>query len=182
MARGTSADNSRLIFGGILVCILLGIYVYLITVALRVVLGTIPPDSFTPTMASTLSLIGGLVSALVIAELAVTTPGQPPGARILGPDPTIGAKRVVLGVVVLYLAVWTMTGLAAFIWAFLKNQGVVATLTDLGQSWIGVAIAAGYSYFGIKPGQGGGSPASQGGGSPASQAGKGVAAASEAVF
>jgi hypothetical protein len=153
-------DNSRLIFGGILVCILLGIYVYLIAVALRVVLGSIPPGSFTPEMASTLTLIGGLVSALVIAELAVTTPGEPPGARILGAHPTAGAKRVVLWVVMLYLGVWTITGLAAFVWGFLRNQGLVGALTDLGQSWIGVAIAAGYSYFGIKPGQ----PTKQGGG------------------
>ena len=148
-------NNSKLIFGGLLVTILLGIYVYLVDVALNVVLGRNPADSFTPQMASTLSLIGGLVSALVIAELAVTTPGELPGARVLGPNPTPGAKRVVVWVVILYLGAWTLTGLTAFIWGFLRNNTTVAAFTDMGQSWIGVAIAAGYSYFGIKPGQGG---------------------------
>jgi hypothetical protein len=146
-------DNSKLIFGGILVTILLGIYVYLVAVAMSVVLGRIPLASFTVQMASTLSLIGGLISALVIAELAVTTPGELPGARILGPNPTPGARNVVVLVVVLYLTVWTLTGLAAFIWGFLRHNGVLPALTDMGQSWIGVAIAAGYSYFGIKPSQ-----------------------------
>jgi len=149
-------DISKLVFGGVLVIILLGIYVYLVAVALMVVMGSVPRESFTPEMASTLSLIGGLVSALVIAELAVTTPGEPPGARILGERPTEGARNVVVWVVTLYLVVWTVTGLAAFIWGFLRHQGVLAALTDMGQSWIGVAIAAGYSYFGIKPGQSGG--------------------------
>src|SRR6266852_3000788 len=149
-------DNSKLTFGGVLVTILLGIYVYLVYVALSVVLGRFSRESFTPEMASTLSLISGLVSALVIAELAVTTPGEFPGARILGAKPTAGARHVVEWVVILYLAVWTVTGLAAFIWGFLRHQAVLSALTDMGQSWIGVAIAAGYSYFGIKPGPGGG--------------------------
>jgi hypothetical protein len=44
-----------------------------------------------------------------------------------------------------------LAGLAAFWVGYLRHQGALPALTDLGQSWLGVAIAAGYSYFGIKP-------------------------------
>lgn len=145
-------NSAKMIFGGILVTILLGIYVYLVLMAVLVVKGALARESFTAEMASSLSLIGGLVSALVIAELAVTNPGETPGTRILGAEkPAAATNRVFVTAVFLYLTVWTLAGLVAFILGYLQHQGELTALTDMGQGWIGVAIAAGYSYFGIKP-------------------------------
>lgn len=139
-----------------MVTILLGIYAYLVWIAVRVVTGWVPFESFTPQMASTMSLIHGLVAALVVAELAITAPGEPPGSRIIAANPTPGAKRIVKPVILAYLFIWTGAGFAAFFWGFLRHSGTLSALTDLGQSWIGIAIAAGYAYFGIQPGKGGG--------------------------
>jgi hypothetical protein len=33
----------------------------------------------------------------------------------------------------------------------LNHPGQVQPLTDLGQAWLGLAAAAAYSYFGVKP-------------------------------
>jgi hypothetical protein len=81
--KATLADAKAMLIG-LLVTILLVIYGYLVVMAVLVVTGRLPLTSFTAEMASTLSLIGGLVAALVIAELAITKPGEPPGTRILG--------------------------------------------------------------------------------------------------
>jgi hypothetical protein len=151
-----SSDNTKLLFGGFLVTILLLIYAYLVSIAVLVVTGRISFDNFTPQMASTMSLIHGLVAALVVAELAITAPGEPPGTRILAANPTPGAKRIVKPVIIAYLAIWTAAGLAAFFWGFLRHAGTLSALTDLGQSWIGIAIAAGYAYFGIQASKSGG--------------------------
>ena len=71
------------VFGGAIAVILLGIYLHLIRVAYQVVdcLSTAGCTKYTTTsfndgMAQALALVGGLVSALVIAELAATKPGS----------------------------------------------------------------------------------------------------------
>lgn len=51
----------------------------------------------------------------------------------------------------LYLLIWVITGLAAFVVGSMQHDRVLQPLTDLGQSWLGLAVAAGYAYFGIKP-------------------------------
>ena len=50
-----------------------------------------------------------------------------------------------------YLAVWIFTGLWAFIKGVMVHPKVLQPLTDLGQAWLGLAVASGYAYFGIKP-------------------------------
>ncbi len=102
-------------------------------------------------MTSALSLIGGLVSALVIAELAITEPGKAPVARVLDSDASVSAARFVKIVTGIYLLVWVVAGLTAFVVGYLQHPGVLQPLTDLGQSWLGLAVAAGYAYFGIQP-------------------------------
>ena len=74
-------------FGGVIAVVLLGLYVYLIRFALLIVdcMNNIGCSSYTVSdfndgMAQALSIIGGLVSALVIAELAITKPGEAPVA------------------------------------------------------------------------------------------------------
>ena len=105
-------------------------------------------DDFTPDMASALSLISGLLAALVIAELAITKPGEAPAARALADDASPTAKSVLRLVTGIYMGVWAIGGLGALLIGW-QHPDAVPTLTDLGRAWFGLAIAAGYSYFGI---------------------------------
>lgn len=94
--------------------------------------------------------IGGLVSALVVARLAITDPGQNPGGAVLSADASGRAKRVADILAALYLSVWIVIGLAALIFGVLIYPDKVETLTTTGNMWLGVAVAASYSYFGLR--------------------------------
>jgi hypothetical protein len=145
------------IFGGTIAVILLGIYVHLLRVAYLIVdcatqtgCTERTPADFNDVMAQTLSVIGGLVSALVIAELAITKPGETPGARALSVDASANAKNLLKVVTIVYVIVWLVAGLTAFITGMYHPQ-VLPPLTSVGQSWLGLAVAAAYAYFGLQP-------------------------------
>jgi hypothetical protein len=146
----------KMLFGSVVAVVLLGLYVYTVAtgvaIAECVATASCAVGGFTTGMASTLSLTNGLVSALVVAELAITQPGQAPMARVLATDAPVPAVAAVKVVTALYLFVWVATGFWAYFVGFLKHPGALPALTDVGQSWFGVAIAAGYSYFGVKRG------------------------------
>lgn len=154
-------DKKQLI-GGTLALILLGFYAYLVVYAVLCALGVgnLTSDSFTPGMSSGLATISGLVAALVIAELAVTPPGNVPVGRTFtaapvqgqpAPAPGPAAKRITM----VYLLIWLATGITAYVvgdWlrdASQPDSDGVQALTDLGKAWLGIAVAAGYSYLGI---------------------------------
>jgi hypothetical protein len=149
--------SQKAIFGGVIAIILLGLYVYTIIVALFVanclsqgeVCQSFTAESFTSGMAMTMATVGGLVSALVIAELAVTKPGETPAARVLDADPSAASKSILQITTTTYLLVWTLFGLLAFIVGFLLHPNILQPLTDVGQSWLGLAVAAAYAYLGI---------------------------------
>jgi hypothetical protein len=146
-------SSTKLFFGGLIAFVLLVLYVYLVWSAISVVTNANPASvmsEFTKPMASTLALIGGLVSALVIVELAITKPGDAPVARAITATDSTGYKTFVRFVVFGYLVVWIITGLAALLIS-LRKPDVLQPLTDLGQTWLGLAVAAGYAYFGITP-------------------------------
>lgn len=106
--------------------------------------------SFNSGYASTLNTVGALVSALVIAELAVTKAGDAPVARALDTTATSSTASTVLkAVTAAYLLVWLGLGLTAFVAGALWYPDSLKPLTDFGQAWLGVAIAAVYAYFGI---------------------------------
>ena len=84
----------KALIGGLVAVVLLGLYVYAVFMGINVANCVAAIDckkfttvSFTDGMANAMSLIGGLVSALVIAELAITQPGKQPVARTLTKDP-----------------------------------------------------------------------------------------------
>ncbi|MCX6080313.1 MAG: hypothetical protein NTW32_12335 [Chloroflexi bacterium] len=149
--------SQKSIFGGVVAVILLGLYVYTVIVALVVtsciskgaVCKSYSKDDFTSGMSMTMATVGGLVSALVIAELAIAKPGETPVARVLDNNPSEQAKSILKYTTMAYLLVWTLFGLLAFIVGFLNHPGVLQPLTDIGQSWLGLAIAAAYAYLGI---------------------------------
>lgn len=160
----------KLLFGGLIAVILLGLYEYTVYEAIMVVTCIAKSgctqftlDDFTMGFAHAMNLIGGLVSALVIAQLAITEPGKAPvGREVSVAAPGWEASWTLTIVTSLYLLVWVATGLAAYVVGTMWWPGKLQPLTDLGQGWLGLAVAAAYAYFGLSPpaeGQGG-----QGGG------------------
>lgn len=148
----------RIAIGAVLAVILLGLYVYSVSFAILVVncvstpgCTSYPLSGFTDGMVQALTLVGGLVSALVVAELAVTKPGEAPMTRALEPTASVTTQQTVKWVTIVYLIVWVATGLSAYVVGQMLHPKVLQPLTDLGQSWLGLAVAAGYAYFGIKP-------------------------------
>ena len=97
-----------------------------------------------------LNLVGGLVSALVVAELAVTEPGKAPGAS-LAIDIPATSKKVVSIIAILYILVWVFCGVASFVVGYLQHPNVVPALTAAAKSWFGLAVAAAYSDLGVRP-------------------------------
>jgi hypothetical protein len=145
------------LFGGTIAVILLGIYVHLLTVAYLIVdcastsgCSSRTPADFNDVMAQTLTVISGLVSALVIAELAITKPGDAPAARAVSANLSARTTSIVKAVAIIYVVVWLGAGLAAFLKG-MYHPKVLQPFTSVGQSWFGLAVAAAYAYFGIKP-------------------------------
>ncbi|MEY9523981.1 hypothetical protein ABIF70_005122 [Bradyrhizobium japonicum] len=92
--------------------------------------------------------VGGLVSALVIARLSVTEPGKAPSV-VPG---TTEATTATTTVAILYLLGWMATGLTALVLGVMIYPKANQTLSDLGTTWLGLAVSAAYAYFGITPG------------------------------
>jgi hypothetical protein len=158
----------KLLFRGLIAVILLGLFVYTVYEAIMVVTCVnktgctqFKPGDFTSGFTHAMNLIGGLVSALVIAELAITEPGKTPVARAVSVAAPGWQDSWTLTIVTsLYLLVWVVTGLAAYIVGTMWWPETLQPLTDLGQGWLGLAVTAGYAYFGLSPpsgkeGQGG---------------------------
>jgi len=146
----------KLIFGGVVAVILLGLYAYAVLLAISVVVCANASGCSAPTMASftagfagTMTTVGGLVSALVIAELAVTKPGEAPMARVIDAAASVGAINALKVVTGIYLLVWVALGVSAYVVGVMQHPDTLKPLTDLGQSWLGLAVAAAYAYFGI---------------------------------
>jgi hypothetical protein len=97
-----------------------------------------------------LTTVGGLVSALVIAQLSVTKPGMAPRIGGLQPESRLGIFATNT-VIALYLFVWIFTGLAALIVGVMLYPNASKTISDLGTTWLGLAVSAAYAYFGIEP-------------------------------
>ena len=148
------------LFSAAITLVLLVIYAGLVWFAI-VVNGCISDDacvdhtvnSFTSNMSATLALVAGLVSALVVAELAITKSGEIPKAGLLGMVSQNERKSLGQIISIIYLFVWLVTGLAAFYFGFLiveDDSASLASLSNLGQSWLGVAVGAAYAYFGLE--------------------------------
>lgn len=143
-------------FSALLTIGLLGIYVYFIWFGIQIVKCTgscagLQPGDFNGTIASYVNLIGGLVSAIVVAELAITPPSKVPyvyrlEANGVAPDDLKPATVLVWA----YLLAWLVVGLWVFV-VTAHDPDRLVTLTDVARSWIAYAIAAAYAYFGINP-------------------------------
>lgn len=147
---------NRLIFGGLVVIILLGLYAYSVVVSILAVQCLVEPGCQIYTkdlnegVVTVLNLVGGLVSALVVAELAVTDPAKAPAGATLAIDVPATMKKVVGIITAAYILCWVLLGLASVIVGYLQHPNVVPALTASAKSWLGLAVAAAYAYLGVK--------------------------------
>lgn len=97
-----------------------------------------------------LTTVAGLVSALVVAKLSVSSPDDPQELSIVQfKSKTSRTANIVI--VIGYLTVWAAVGFAALIYGVVLYDDAIQTVNDLGTTWFGVAVAAGYAYFNLKP-------------------------------
>lgn len=146
--------NVKTLFGAIIVIILLALYVYTLWWALDLaVTGPKSVEKLPDGVSRTMATVGGLVSALVIAQLAVTDPKEPFNWPVIPSSGFWGKIRdwIVPVTKVAYVLVWTFLGFAAFIVGELWYPDKVVPLTTFAQAWLGLAVAAGYAFFGLEP-------------------------------
>lgn len=147
---------SRLIFGTAVAVILLGFYAYAVVIAILATQCLSEPNctayskDLNEGIVTILNLVGGLVSALVVAELAVTEPGKAPATRYLAIDVRATTKNVAVIISFIYIAVWLICGVASVIVGYIQHPDVVPVLTNSAKSWMGIAVAAAYSYLGVR--------------------------------
>lgn len=148
--------SSPALVGGAVAIVLLLLY----TIALSVIVfeavctanqGCTNAIPITNGMIFVLTTIGGLVSALVITQLAITHPGEHPVNRFVPVGASESFKRIANQVGTLYLIVWMLAGLVAVVVGVMLYPDFNRTLNDFGTTWLGIAVVAGYSYFGIEP-------------------------------
>src|SRR5262245_29202048 len=134
---------ARTVSGSIAV-VLLGLYAFAVAMLLRA-----PRETPDEPVITILNLVGGLVSALVVAALAVTPPSANPAyafAVVSGGRPGKAASLVTGG----YLLVWLGCGVALLV-RWMQVPDATPILSAAAKSWLGLAIAAAYSYLGVKP-------------------------------
>jgi hypothetical protein len=141
------------IFGSVIISVLLVLYVYLVGMAVWAVMCSPSPScssAFTEEMGSALLLVGGLIAAPVIVELARADSGKVPAQLAFGLTDTSRGLPVLKIFVVVYFGFWVVSGLIGlfFGWRFPQEAGA---LSKLGTNWLGLAVAAGYAYFGATP-------------------------------
>ena len=160
------AKNFPVIFGGIVAYVLLLLYAgTVVSMTKRVVqhgMAVAPQDEngrtlpkeklvFTPGVVNIVTIIGGLVSALVVAKLAITKPGENPALVHLPADAGEVAQNLSMWLTCAYLVTWLVIGFIALIVGVMIFPESNATLGEIGTTWLGLAVASGYAYFGISP-------------------------------
>ena len=146
--------NFAVVFGGTLAFILLLLYATTVAYMVSAVIDggkndPVKAPKFSDGLVSVVTMIGGLVSALVVAKLAVTQPGKSPSIRAVTAGGTPHWSDVLLSM--MYLTVWLVVGLVALIVGVMIYPDVNQTLNDIGTTWLGLAVASGWAYFGLEP-------------------------------
>jgi len=159
---GSLLKDPKLYIAPILAIVLLGLYVGTVWHMVDAVLGTTvggetKPVPFDDGLIYVVTLIGSLVAALVISELAVTKlSGNGLGTlvfwnRVPNASDLAGLDLLRQWLTLLYILVWIGTGLSALVVGVLMHPDVSQTLSDVGTSWLGLAVGAVATYFGVKP-------------------------------
>jgi hypothetical protein len=95
------------------------------------------------------TMIGGLVSALVVAKLTITKPKTMPTVTL--PDAPPWMSELFTFLTGAYLVGWVVIGLAALIVGVMVFPDSNAILGEMGTTWLGLAVASGYAYFNLDP-------------------------------
>jgi hypothetical protein len=127
---------------GVIAVFLLGLYAYAIWA-----LVSAPDKEPTQQVGTILSLVGGLVSALVVAVLAAPKPGQ--RASSLFVDAGTSSEGAVTIVTWAYLFVWLGCGAVLLVW-WMTTPVPAQALSAAATSWLGLAVAAAYAFLGLK--------------------------------
>jgi hypothetical protein len=149
--------TTRLFFGGLIAIVLLILYAYATVYSILAAhcIGSGSCTDYSPNLTegvvTVLNLVGGLVAALVISQLAITKPLDTPGAGLVDDNASDFLKNSVKFIVIAYVVVWVACGVAALIVGLMKYPQAVPLLNAAAKSWLGLAVAAGYSYLGLKP-------------------------------
>ena len=160
----------RVIFLSAIAFFLLYLYAYATWYAIMVLkcLNTVGCTTYTlvplspDTPLSFLPLVGGLVSALVISVLAITPPKDSPDTTIVSSvqnmsraeaeDVTDWAKVVTQVLTYVYLLGWFVCGVASVYYVYMSDfHTPLPEFTAAAKSWMGLAIASAYAFFGLKP-------------------------------
>jgi hypothetical protein len=151
------------LFGGLIAYILLLLYacsvVYMTKKVIQHGIAVVPigapsekePLRFDPGIIYVVTTIGGLVSALVVSKLSITKPGEAPKFLHSSGKGVFRGKRLYAFLNVAYLVVWLVVGLVALVVGVLIFPKSNATLGEIGTTWLGLAVASGYAYFGLEP-------------------------------
>ena len=142
-------NNFPAVFGAVIAYILLILYACTVGYMTYEVIwhGT---KEFNSGITYVVTTVGGLVSALVIARLAITQRGDVPALvpQVRGaapPGPTLNLLAAA------YLIGWLLTGLTALVVGAMCYPDVNKSLGEIGTTWLGLAVASGYAYFGLNP-------------------------------
>lgn len=155
---------TRLIISAIIAILLLFLYGNAVYEA---ILPTIACASKSPVILgdgqkTIITLVGGLVSALVISLLAVTPPGGSPAQTVIASAQLVNPTSPVLQVsdltktitsviTNLYLITWLLIGICAVYFGLVKECKTAAPeLAAVAKSWLGIAITSVYAFFGLK--------------------------------
>jgi len=136
----------------VIACLLLLFYVLTLG---SIILSVVNYDPKNGTFISNLNtiwvvnLIGGIVSAVVVGNLAVSEPGATPLSQVQAMKDAYG-ERIMQFVVWTYIVIWLLIGASAFYVGVYKRPDVYAPLTEIGKSWLGILVGALYAWFGIQ--------------------------------
>jgi len=144
--------KAKEILMGIIACMLLLIYTFTLgELIISVYNWDTEAGEFVPNVNAVwvICLIGGIVSAVVIANLAVSDPGGTPNSQVREMAEAYG-KKLLNTIVWLYVIVWLLIGAGAFYVGVIRCPDVCETLNEIGKSWLGILAGAIYAWFGIK--------------------------------
>ncbi len=149
-----SQSSTRLIVGAIIAALFLALFGFVLIEAILYA-QKMSPDAPSEEAFYIMNVVGGLVSAVVVAELAVTATGDAPAGRMFAPARAAGTSDSVAPgprlFAILYVFVWLALGAAALLFGFMDYEVKVPPLIEFAKTWLGFAIAAAYAYFGLQP-------------------------------
>jgi hypothetical protein len=146
-----SSKGKEILFG-VIACLLLLIYIFTLG---EIILSVYKWDPKAGEFISNVNavwvvnLIGGIVSAVVIGNLAISNPGETPVSQVSEIAEAYG-KSLMKTVVWIYIIAWLLIGLGSFYVGVIKCPDVYNTLNEIGKSWLGILVGAVYAWFGIK--------------------------------